>query len=222
MVRFFVPLVGVVGCFSPHIPPELVTEAGLPPGDAGGDAAVVRDGGPDADLRTHFEYPADVAECVDPAAPDPAVCRTANVGSGNDLFQMSVDLEDAGVGHPWVAYIRFAVDAEFAGKTVTSVKLRVVATDDTLAAAPETGDVFAVAPFVGADLTGTAPAKVGARLAGSQGAVDTLDIVEFPLPVASVTAGTPAHFGLFPTNTNGAIYWNSSGPNPPRLIIDTQ
>jgi hypothetical protein len=180
------------------------------------------DGPADTILMTHFEYPADVAECVDPGAPNPTTCRSENKGSQNDLFQMVVDLDDAANGNPWVGYIRFVIDDAFAGQPITSVKLRVTVTDDELAPAPQTGEVFAVAPFVLADLTGTAPAKVGNRLAASLGAVDKLDVVDFPLPVASVSAGAPAHFGIFATTTSGVNYWNKSGPNPPVLVIDTE
>ncbi len=105
---------------------------------------------------------------------------------------------------------------------VASIKLRVTVTDDELAPATNTGEIFAVAPFSLADLTGTAPAKTSGRLAPSQGAVDKLDVVDFPLPIDSVTAGAPAHFGIFPVVTQGVNYWNIDGPNPPVLIIDTE
>lgn len=192
--------------------------------DAAADAPSTPTDGPlpDAATSVRFEYAAEVAECVDPAAPDPMACRTENVGASNNLFQLVVDLQDTATAHPWVAYVRFPVDNQLAGRTITAVALRVTATDDALAVSNSTGEVFAVAPFSLADLTGTAPAKTSARLAPSQGAVALLDVVEFPLPTDSVRAGEPAHFGIFPVSPQGVNYWNSSGPDPPVLIIDTE
>lgn len=169
-----------------------------------------------------YEYPAEIAECVDPGAPDPAACRTQNMGSSNNLFQMVVDLEDTAAAHPWVAYLRFAVDDQIAGRTITAVALRVTVTNDAAADSNSTGEVFAVAPFSLADLTGSAPAKIGVRLAPSQGAVVKLDVKDFPLPLDAVTADAPAHFGIFPVSAQGVNFWNSSGPNPPILIIDVE
>ena len=147
-------------------------------------------------------------------------CRTENLGGSNNLFQMVVDLQDTATAHPWVAYIRFPVDNQLEGRVITAISLRVTVTDDAAADSNSTGEVFAVAPFSLGDLTGTAPAKIGERLAPSQGAVVKLDMKDFPLPTTSVSAGTPAHFGIFPVSTQGVNFWNSSGPNPPILIID--
>lgn len=201
----------------------------MPPGSAiedapPVDAPVEPTDGPVADSSTaaRFEYPADVAECVDPGAPDPQACRTQNMGASANLFQMVVDLQDTAAAHPWVAYVRFAIDDQIAGRTITAITLRVTATDDAAADSNSTGEVFAVAPFSLADLTGTAPAKTSARLAPSQGAVAKLDVIDFPLPLDAATAEQPAHFGIFPASAQGVNYWNSSGPKPPVLIIDTE
>lgn len=200
-------------CRSPGF--QLAPDA--PPGDG---PAVPTDDPAPASVR--IEYPATIAECVDPGAPDPMACRTQNMGASANLFQMVVDLQDTAAAHPWVAYVRFAVDDQLAGKTITKVLLRVTATDDDLAVSNSTGEVFAVEPFSLADLTGTAPAKTSARLAPSQGAVAKLDVKEFPLPLDSVTASEPAHFGIFPVSPQGGNFWNSSGPNPPVLVIDVE
>ena len=191
-----------------------------PPADA--PITPTDDPAPDAPATVRFAYPADVAECVDPAAPDPMVCRSENMGASANLFQMVVDLQDTATAHPWVAYVRFPVDNQIAGRTITAIALRVTATDDPAAASNSTGEVFAVAPFSLAELTGIAPAKTGARLVSSQGAVALLDVIEFPLPTDSVRAGESAHFGIFPVSTQGVDFWNSSGPNPPVLIIDVE
>lgn len=95
----------------------------MPPGtEAPTDAPVAPtdDPSPDVPTSTRFEYAAGIAECVDPAAPDPMACRTQNLGASNNLFQMVVDLQDTPTAHPWVAYIRFAVDDQIEGRVITA------------------------------------------------------------------------------------------------------
>ena len=78
----------------------------------------------DAPPVMHIEYVAVVADCVNPLNPNPTTCTNVNGPS-----QLAV-----------------------AGRTVTSLKLRTVATSDAKANANNTGQVWRVDPFARADL----------------------------------------------------------------------
>ncbi len=237
-------MVGVVGCFSPNAPAGAPCDPAAPSCptgqachatsdgfvctsgtgstdapvavDAAVDTPIATDAPPDADPNTHFEYAAQIAECIDPAMPSTDLCRALNGDK-----QMVVDSQDSTTLGAWVAVIRFDLDDAFAGKTIASVKLRVVTTDDAKAPGPNTGELWAVDAFTTSSLNMTAPAKI-AKLAGQQGSVGQNQPIEFPMPEASATAGIPVYLGIFPLNADGVNYWNRSGITPPRLIIDTQ
>jgi hypothetical protein len=172
---------------------------------------------PDAPDPARFEYGAVVAECVNPNQPSALECRAINGDA-----ELAVDLRDSATNAPWVAYVRFDLDAAFAGRTITRVVLRATTTDAPNAEGPQSGEVFAVEPFAAADLEGTAPAKISDRLAPSTGPVDALTTVEWPLPSALVSAGGSVYLGLFPIDENGVNYGNTSSATPPRLVIDTR
>jgi hypothetical protein len=173
---------------------------------------------PDAPLApATFTYAAVVAECVDPVTPSPARCRTVN---GQD--QLAVDRFDSAERVEWAAYLAFPLDDKLAGRTVVAAKVRVVATDDTDADAPNTGQLWQVQPFTLESLGTTAPARVGnTPLAGSQGAVDQLQPVEWPVPPALIADGV-VYVSIQTGVDEGALYWNNAGATPPRLIVDVE
>jgi hypothetical protein len=172
----------------------------------------------DARMPLQVTYTAVVAECINPAAPDPLACRAVN---GN--AELAVDLLDSATQNPWEAFIRFNIDDQLQGRTVTAVTLRLVATTAGNASGPDSGSVFRVSAFTRASLDTTTPAKLDATaLAGSQGAVAQNDVVNWPLPSTLVTADAPVYLGLYPNNTDGVSYWNLDGTSPPRLIVDAQ
>jgi len=136
--------------------------------------------------------------------------------------EMNVDLADT-PNNPHHAFLRFNLDGAFAGRTVTSVRLRLHTTADANAGSPSSGEVWSVATFARADLFTAAPVKIGAApIAGDVGAVTRLQVVEFVLPVGSVTVNSPACFGVFALLTEGVDYYNNRGAEPPQLIVGYQ
>jgi len=195
-------------------------------GDAASDAALdavtdspIVDAPPDTPpLPTHVEYVAVVADCVDPVDPDPDTCKTVN-GSA----QIAIDSNDSTTGNPWVGYIRFDLDGVIAGRTVTSLKLRLVATSDAKAGASNTGQIWRVGSFTRQSLFSTIPSRIGAApIALTQGTVDQLQVIHWTLPVSVAVANGGVFLELETTSSDGTNYWNLTGPNPPRLIIDMQ
>lgn len=174
-------------------------------------------GSPDAPAPVHAEYVATVAECVDPLMPSPAFCKAIN---GAD--QLVVDHRDTGTTDPWNAYIRFEVDAAIAGRTVTSVVLRLTATDDPKAPGANAGDVSLVSPFDAASLAVSTPVASGTPVALSPGPVDIGSQLDWQLPTDAVAASSPVYLGIASQSTDGVNYWNLAGSDPPRLIIDAQ
>jgi hypothetical protein len=173
---------------------------------------------PDARLPLEVTYTAVVAECINPAAPDPLACRAVN---GNT--ELAVDLLDSATQNPWEAFIRFDADDQLAGRTVTAVTLRMVVTTSASASGPDSGSVFRVSAFTRASLDTTTPTKLDATaLAGSRGAVTQNDVVDWPLSPTLVTSSAPVYLGVYPNDTNGVSYWNLDGTTPPRLIVDAQ
>ena len=191
------------------------------PGDVSGppaDASVDARPPTDAPQITHVEYTSTVADCVNRVAPDPDGCIAAN-GTG----QLVLDAIDSTTGNPWDGFVRFDLDNVIAGRVVMSVKLRMTATSDAKAPSPESGVVWKVQPFTRTTLASVEPAKIGSLpLAGSQGAVIKLQQIEWTLPTSSVAAAAPIYLGLVSANDDGVNYWNQTGANPPKLIIDLQ
>lgn len=166
---------------------------------------------------TRFTYAATVAECASPNIVDPMYCRSIN---GNT--QLVVDEKDSTTNLPWYAFVRFDLDGAIAGKIVSSVTLRVVATTNGKADGPNSGDVWRVSAFSLQSLQqNQLPAKQGSsKLAGSQGAVKEQQVVEWPLPVSTVSPSAPVYLGIYLTTSDGVNYWNTDGEEPPQLIID--
>jgi len=197
--------------------PDTSGDGAGPPGDAANDGPK-GDAPTDVAQVTHLEYSSTVADCVDRVAPNPDGCITAN-GAG----QLVLDADDSVTLNPWDGFARFDLDNQIAGRIVTSVKLRMTATSDAKAPSPDSGVVWKVQAFTRTSLATAEPAKVGNQpLAGSQGAVIKLQVVEWPLPTTTVTANQPVYLGLVSANADGVNYWNQSGANPPKLIIDLQ
>jgi len=199
---------------------------GSPSDDAGGGddtMMMLDDAGTDSpmiampDALMHIEYMAVVADCINPATPDPDGCIAAN-GAG----QLVVDSNDSTTMNPWQGYVKFDVDGMIAGRTVMAVHLRMVATSDAKAPSPNSGSVWQVAPFTRTSLATTTPATIGNVLAGSQGAVAANQPVNWSLPTSLVSANASVYLGLTSASSDGVNYWNSTGTTPPRLVIDLQ
>ena len=168
-----------------------------------------------ADAPSMFAYTATVAECIDPATPDPTECTTIK---GPD--QLVVDMLDANTKQPWDAFVRFDLDGAIAGRTIDLVRLELTATTDSLAPSGNSGELFQVQPFTRMELFGTEPMKVSTTpLAGSQGAVTNLQVVTWPVPTMLVAASGSVYLELESTSQDGVNYWNLAGPNPPRLLV---
>ena len=173
---------------------------------------------PDAPPNTVTKtYMAKIAECIAPSLPSPTFCRMSN---GNE--QLVIDIKDTMTNDPWHSFLAFEIDSALAGKTITKVTLRLVATNDGKAPGPDSGTVFKVQPFTLSSLMMTAPAKVGAQLAGTQGAVVLNGAKNWVLPTSLVTPGQAVYLGLYPNNDDGVNYWNTDGTTPPRLIVEAQ
>ena len=240
-VRGAVLLLMVTACFTPSPPAEVPcdpdspacptgqrcvrgidgyvcsTGDGLAPGDAPLANADAEIDGPPPPTAIQKTYAATVAECIAPNFPNPALCRQYN-----GMNQLVIDTRDSTTLDPWNSYIRFETDNAIAGKTVTKVVLRVVATNDAKAPGPDTGSVFVVSPFTLQSLTGTTPTKVGGQLAGTQGTVTMGKVISWTLPTSVVTPGQPVYLGLFANDDDGVNYFNIDGTTPPRLIVDAQ
>ncbi|MCA9707361.1 MAG: hypothetical protein KDK70_16020 [Myxococcales bacterium] len=162
-------------------------------------------------------YTAALTGCNDPINLDPDLCEMlAQPYPG----AMTVDLDDRMIG-PFHGYLRFDLDDALVPRAVVSVTLRLVATDDTSANGPSSGEVYAVEPFTYEDLFMLQPAPVGMALAPDQGAVDVGQVVEWPLPPDVLADGpTSLYLGVFPLDTNGIDYWGAEGPQPPELLVE--
>lgn len=231
----------LVGCYAPSAPSGVPCDpsaSACPSGQhcvqgPSGHVCSAADGGLPADLDAaaidapsdaapppnviQKTYTATVAECIAPMTPSPMLCRSLN---GN--AQLVIDIRDATTNQPWQAFIRFEVDDALQGKTITKVVLRMLTTTAANAPGPDSGSVFEVKPFTLSSLSMAAPDKVGAQLAGNQGAVGAADVVSWTLPPSLVTPGAPVYLGLFANDDDGVNYFNLDGATPPRLIVDAQ
>ena len=178
------------------------------------------DAAPDAppDAQAVFRYTATVAECVDPANPNPDTCRSIK---GQD--QLVADGSDATTMQPWDAFVRFDLDAAIAGKIIKTVHLELTVTSDSLAPSSSSGAIWQVAMFDKPSLYTAEPAKMGsAAIAPAQSNVVNLQVVTFVLPNALVSPGSSVYLGVFTTSQDGVNYWNLAGANPPVLAITTK
>jgi hypothetical protein len=140
---------------------------------------------------------------------------------------MTIDTQttivDGGAGNYQTAgYVRFNLDGAIAGKTISAVTLRLTVGNQTNSDSTQSAEINAVTCFTLADLSSTAPAKQGGVLSPNQGAVANNEVVNFPLPVGTVTANQPVCLGIYSLGTDGVDYVNTKGTTPPQLIIDYQ
>lgn len=165
---------------------------------------------------TPLEVLASVAECIDPAAPDPVACEQI-AGAG----MLTIDGSDGMPAHAWYTYLRFDPDpAALAGKTIDALALRLVVGPAMGDASTQGGEIWEVAPFSAADLSVAAPAPVGmAPIAASPGAVTNNQAVTWDLPIGLLAAGGPVHLGVLPVNSDGVDYYRPATAMPPRLVV---
>ena len=166
-------------------------------------------------------YLAKVADCVDTTDPNPDVCEAPNPGLWTvDLLNDELASPDAALGPPTAGFLRFDLDNAFAGKTVTKIEL-VVRVGASPSSSDHSGEVWTVSTFTRPDLFKAVPAKL-AKVANDLGAVAANATVKWTLPNNTLSANSAACFGVFTSSTNGADYQNTTGSNPPRLLVTYQ
>ncbi len=154
-------------------------------------------------------YEATIADCVDPASPNPDQCA-------NPTEALWIDQSDMR------AYLRFEPDDTIAGATIISATLRLTVGTYSQAQGDTSGEMWEVEPFTRPDLFNSAPLPVGSVLAGDQGPADPENHVAWPLPVALVVPSTPVYLGVIPVSFNSVGYLNLNGTNPPQLVVEYQ
>jgi hypothetical protein len=165
-----------------------------------------------------LSYPASVAECINPATPNPDTCRSVNGAT-----QMVVDANDTATGNPWVGFVRFDIDDQVAGKQITSVRLQMMTTSDAKAQASQSGAIYQVQAFTKASLAMTVPMPIGTMPIGAdKGAVTQNQTLTWSLPINLVMANSGVYLGVRTTSSDGTNYWNTSGTTPPKLFVDVQ
>jgi hypothetical protein len=165
---------------------------------------------------------ASVADCIDTTNPNPDQCESV-MGK----YQMVVDLQNsamigasgAGGGPPTAVFVRFDL-GKLAAKTIVSATYEMTITDYTNSGSSSSGEVFEVSTFTRPDLFSVAPTKVGGVIGANQGTVAALETVSWQLPLATPAGKETLCLGVFPTNIDGAYYYNVAGTTPPRLRID--
>jgi hypothetical protein len=186
--------------------------------DADVDAAGVTIDAPPGAMPMTFIFPAAIAECINPAVPSTANCRSVNGDT-----QMVVDADDSSTNNPWLGFVRFDIDDKVAGKTVTQVRLQLRTTSNSKAPATKSGAIWQVQSFTLASLSMTVPAHVGATPLGpDKGAVSQNMTLTWQMPTSLVTANNGVFFSVETTSGDGTNYWNTSGTTPPVLIVDVQ
>lgn len=162
------------------------------------------------------EVPASIAECTDPVQLDPAACAASD-GSTS----LSVDAQDSAFGgQPTSAWLRFDLPAEIRGLDVTSVRLRLVVTDEATADSDSTGEIWSVEPFDLSSLTRLQPQLIEV-LAPDAGPVTHGAVVDWPLPSSTAEASV-LYLGVIAVSDDGVNYWNNEGASPPALVIDAE
>ena len=184
-------------------------------GGAGGAGGVGGQGG-EAAMPVTITYGAAVADCIYIGMEDPDVCA-----ADLPINAMTVDASVSTNLLPGHSYLRFDLDGQLAGKTVTEVRLRLTVSDDMSAASVSSGELHEVEPFTRPDLFVEAPMAV-ASLGADQGAVMPNDVVEWVLPTALVAPNGSVFLGVLPVSTNGVDYWNNDGAAPPLLLVTAE
>ncbi|HTL37015.1 MAG TPA: hypothetical protein VL326_27955 [Kofleriaceae bacterium] len=185
--------------------------------DADVDAPSLIDAPPGA-MPMQLTYPAAVAECINPAVPSTATCRSVNGDT-----QMVVDADDSGTNNPWIGFVRFDIDDKVANKTVTAVRFQIRTTNNSKATAPKSGEVWQVTSFTKDSLSMTVPTHVGSTpLGADKGAVSQNITLTWSMPVSLVAANSGVFFSIETSSSDGTNYWNTSGTTPPVLIVNVQ
>lgn len=164
------------------------------------------------------EYPAVVADCINPDLPDPDACATEVAQN-----RMTVDTEFDAVNDPTArnVYLRFDLDGTLAGKTIDAVNVRLHVPNTSGSDSTQSGEIWVVDPFDRQALFVGPPAQVGGSpVSPNLGAVALDSDVLFPLPNNSVTPGGNVYLGILPLSTNGVDYFNNAGAAPPALVVD--
>jgi len=164
---------------------------------------------------------AQVADCIDTTNPNPDQCESV-MGK----YQMVVDLQNsamigasgAGGGPPTAVFVRFELGKELSQKTITTLAFDLTITDYTNSGSSSSGEVYTVTPFVRPDLFSKVPDKQ-ALVGANKGTVSTLETVSWSLDPSLAAAQDVLCFGVFPTNIDGAYYYNALGATPPRLHV---
>jgi hypothetical protein len=190
--------------------------AGGGSGGGGGVGGAGGGGGAGGAAPVTIEYDAAVADCIFIGNEDPDLCASVTAAD-----HMTVDGDVSAVMLPAHSYLRFDLDGQLTGKTVTEVRLRLTAGSDPDSESSSTGELWEVEPFTRMDLFTAAPATVS-PLGGDQGAVMPLDVIEWVLSPNLVSANASVFFGLIPVITNGVDYWNADGLQPPKLVITVE
>jgi hypothetical protein len=187
-------------------------------GGAGASGGMTGAGGAGGAMAVDIEYTAVIAECVTTTAPDPDVCLAAQ---NDDVF--TVDASDGPMSNVIHGYLRFNLDNQLAGRTVTNVTLRLTVGTNMNAQAPMSGEIWQVAPFTRPDLFLMIPAAM-TMLASDQGAVVLGQVVDSVLPTSLVAANGAVYLGVVPlaSRTDGVDYWNLQGVDPPKLIVTVE
>jgi hypothetical protein len=179
-------------------------------------------GGPPPPCGT-LSYSASIADCVNPAAPDPDDCAADAAAFEGGPGRMVLDTYYSnGGGGARTIYLRFDLDAAFAAADVATVALELSTPPDAWAASDNTGDIWSVGSFTRPDLFSAAslPADLGATaISGSLGVLAAGATVSFPLPTALAIPGAAVTLRVRPLSTDGAVLWNMTGTTPPRLVI---
>lgn len=117
-------------------------------------------------------------------------------------------------------FVRFDLDGALSGKTIDSVRLRLVTADVSNAQSEMSGAIWEVAPFTKASLGMAQPAELGTAVALDLGAVVPSHEYLWELPAKLVAPNKPVYLGIRTAAENGVDYWNDHGVDPPRLIVD--
>lgn len=184
-------------------------------GAAGGGGTGGQGGGGGADPVT-ITYGAAVADCIYIGMEDPDLCA-----ADPPIDSMTVDASVSTNLLPGHSYLRFDLDGQLAGKTVTEARLRLTVSSDMNASSISTGELHEVAAFTRPDLFVAAPMAV-ASLGADQGAVMPNDVVEWVLPTALVAPNGSVFLGVLPVDTNGVDYDNNDGAAPPVLLVTAE
>ena len=176
-------------------------------------------GGSGGSAPTVLEYTAAVADCIylDVNPPSPDTCA---FDTGDDSFTVDEEVTPPNPGHVSHGFLRFDLDGQLSGLTVTAVRLELTANSLAGADGPSSGQIWSCAPFDRTDLFVAAPAT-STMLSPDVGAVAVGATVSFTLPITPAS-GDSVYLSVVPNNTNGIDYLNTAGAKPPKLLITAQ